>query len=393
MWKDSQLRVFLCHSSGDKHLVRQLYDRLRDDGFAPWLDEKELLPGINWREEIPRAVRGSDAVIVCLSKDFQRAGYRQKEVRLALEIVEEQPEGGIFLIPVKLEECEVPAALSHWQWANLFEPGGYDLLVRALRVRSERLASDVKPSPSLPVPEAIGSSNEGRVRRLTVPAGKRMIYIPGGKFPSGPNSEIREIGGFWIDETPVTNEEFVQFVEASGYLQNNPYRDTKITDALAEISRAARKQPDHPVTLVTWFDAKAYATWADKRLLTADEWERAARGTGGILFPWGNEFESAFCNCKDSKIGHTTPVYKYGRGRSPEGCFDMAGNVFEWVNDWAKDSRFSNTPLSEKINRGGSFNRPMHNLLCYYFESDPPDARMIDVGFRCASSCPGPGSS
>src|SRR5258708_40195274 len=111
------LRVFLCHSSGDKHIVRDLYCRLKTDGFAPWLDEKELLPGQNWREEIPKAVRSSDVVIVCLSKDFHSAGYRQKEVRLALEVADEQPEGAIFLIPVKLEESEVPTGLGHWQWA------------------------------------------------------------------------------------------------------------------------------------------------------------------------------------------------------------------------------------------------------------------------------------
>ena len=74
----------------------------------PWLDEKDLILGQDWRAEIPKAVRASDVVLVCLSKDFYVAGYRQKEVRLALDVADEQPEGTNFIIPVKLEECEVP---------------------------------------------------------------------------------------------------------------------------------------------------------------------------------------------------------------------------------------------------------------------------------------------
>jgi hypothetical protein len=101
---DSQsrrVRVFLCHAFDDKFRVRQLYKRLREDGFEPRLDEENLLPGERWREEIPKAVRNSDAVIVCLSEGFNKTGYRQKEVRLALDVADEQVEGAIFLIPLK----------------------------------------------------------------------------------------------------------------------------------------------------------------------------------------------------------------------------------------------------------------------------------------------------
>lgn len=77
-------------------------------------------------------------------------------------------------------------------------------------------------------------------------------------------------------------------------------------------------------------------------------------------------------------------MLKYADGRSPYGCYDMAGNVFEWTNDWATRPRFSSTPNSEKINRGGSYNRPDADLVSWYAESDPPWLRMLDVGFRCA---------
>jgi formylglycine-generating enzyme required for sulfatase activity len=215
---------------------------------------------------------------------------------------------------------------------------------------------------------------------------KRMIHIPGDVSAPEKHYRLSEIGEFWIDETPVTNEEFWVFVQESGYLIQSPALHNGIIPIVDVFRRAAQKQPDHPAVMVTWFDAQAYATWAGKRLPTSDEWERAACGCEGYVFPWGNEFDPKRCNSRESGIGHTTPVYNYPLGRSPDGCFDMAGNTFEWVNDWSQKPRFSSDLFSEKINRGGSFNRHERYLQCWYYESDPPDMRMSDVGFRCARS-------
>ncbi|HKY28208.1 MAG TPA: DnaJ C-terminal domain-containing protein [Pyrinomonadaceae bacterium] len=130
------LRVFLCHSSGDKPAVRKIYHRLLADGVSAWLDEENLLPGQRWEQEIPKAVRDSDVVIVCLSQSsINKKGYLQKEIRYALDVADEQPEGTIFLIPLKLEECDIPEHLRRWQWVNFFEDRGYDRLMMALRRR------------------------------------------------------------------------------------------------------------------------------------------------------------------------------------------------------------------------------------------------------------------
>lgn len=134
------LQVFLCHSSNDKPAVRELYKKLRAKGVKPWLDEEDLLPGQDWNLEIPRAVRKSDVVIVCISREsVNKAGYVQKEIKLALDAADEQPEGSIFIIPLKLEECDVPERLSRWHWANLFEENGFERLMRALKARSDEL--------------------------------------------------------------------------------------------------------------------------------------------------------------------------------------------------------------------------------------------------------------
>lgn len=131
-----QLRVFLCHASDDKSTARDLYKRFLKDNFDPWLDEKNILPGQDWNHEIKKAVRESDVVLVLVSSNsINKAGYVQKEIRQAIDVAEEQPEGAIFLIPVRLEDCPIPERLRHLQWVNFFENDGYDRLVRALKTR------------------------------------------------------------------------------------------------------------------------------------------------------------------------------------------------------------------------------------------------------------------
>ena len=134
------LNVFLCHSSGDKPVVRDLYRKLKADAVDPWLDEENILPGQDWDLEINKAVRESDAVIVCLSRSsITKEGYIQKEIRAVLSVADEKPEGIIFLIPLKLEECVVPEKLKRYQWAELFAESGYGRLLQALRVRASQL--------------------------------------------------------------------------------------------------------------------------------------------------------------------------------------------------------------------------------------------------------------
>src|SRR4030095_8050228 len=99
-----RLRAFLCHSSSDKPKVRELYRKLRVDNFEPWLDEESLLPGQDWDQEIRKEIQECDVVLVCLSKNsISKVGYIQKEIRKALDVADEQPDGTIFLIPVRLE--------------------------------------------------------------------------------------------------------------------------------------------------------------------------------------------------------------------------------------------------------------------------------------------------
>lgn len=135
------LKIFLCHSSSDKVVVSSLFERLsNEEGFEPWPDAKKLLPGQDWHFEITKAVQGSDVVLVCLSRaSINKEGYIQKELKLALDVADEKPDGTIFIIPKRLEDCTVPLRLSRWQWVNLFEAEGYEKMLLALKTRAAAL--------------------------------------------------------------------------------------------------------------------------------------------------------------------------------------------------------------------------------------------------------------
>ena len=134
------LKVFLCHASTDKPKVRELYRYLKKRGIQPWFDEEDLVGGQDWQVEIPKALATSDAIIICLTKNsVDKEGYIQKEIKYALDKALEMPEGRIFLIPVKFEECEVPFTLSRYQWVDLTIESGYAKMMKALKFRASQL--------------------------------------------------------------------------------------------------------------------------------------------------------------------------------------------------------------------------------------------------------------
>jgi hypothetical protein len=138
------LKVFLCHSSNDKPAVRELYKKLRTEPWnQPWLDEEELYPGDDWDLAIEKAVEAANAIIVCLSKgSITKEGYVQKEIKTALDFSDYKPEGTVFIIPIRLEECEPPKRLSKWQYADYFEgqrERAFQRLVVSLKRRADSL--------------------------------------------------------------------------------------------------------------------------------------------------------------------------------------------------------------------------------------------------------------
>lgn len=161
------LKVFLCHASEDKPEVRELYKRLRQDGIDPWFDEVDLVGGIEWDIEIRKTVRKCDVILVCLTAlSASKTGYGQKEIKFALDIADEKPEGTIYIIPLLFERCEVPFRLEKWQWIRYFDDDGYEKLIRALRVRAKEIGVEVIP----------GDGNIERARRPIEEQSGRLLY-------------------------------------------------------------------------------------------------------------------------------------------------------------------------------------------------------------------------
>lgn len=129
-----QTKVFLIHAHSDKEAVHKLYAHMVKEGINAWLDVEQLQPGQDWQHEIRRAILKSDVVIVCLSRGFDRQqGYRHEELKIALDKANLLPEDEIFIIPVRLEKCDMPDSLRHLHRVDLFEPDGYRKLIRTLR--------------------------------------------------------------------------------------------------------------------------------------------------------------------------------------------------------------------------------------------------------------------
>jgi formylglycine-generating enzyme required for sulfatase activity len=195
--------------------------------------------------------------------------------------------------------------------------------------------------------------------------GRLMVAVPAGEFLSGPDRVTASTGAFYIDRFPVTNAEYQKFVQATGAEEPAHWRRGAWPEGKA----------DHPVVQIKWDNASAYAKWAGKRLPTELEWEKAARGTDGRVYPWGNSWDTARCNTSSDG---TTPVGKYSpAGDSPYGAADMAGNVWEWVGGKA-------SPILMPL-RGGNWLDGSEEASTFYRRMHTPHRKNDFVGFRCAA--------
>ncbi len=211
-----------------------------------------------------------------------------------------------------------------------------------------------------------------------------MVYIPGGEFMMGrddgteyerPAHKVR-VEAFYIDKTEVTNEQYAECVRQRrcnppSYWVNGIYREG---------------EANLPVVNVSWYDAKAYAEWAGKRLPTEEEWEFAARGRENLIYPYGNEWKPKFSNAAEDGYLKARAVGSYPDGASPFGVLDMAGNVAEWTATEYKPYPGSSAKPNDGniIVRGGAFNNPAEQQKAtdrYFYR---PQTTRDFIGFRCA---------
>ncbi|MBI1924842.1 SUMF1/EgtB/PvdO family nonheme iron enzyme [Candidatus Poribacteria bacterium] len=241
--------------------------------------------------------------------------------------------------------------------------------------------------------------------------GAVMVYIPEGEFLMGTSDEQFNVlfnqfsngkyswsdweflwfdgdkpqhrvylDGYWIYKHEVTVAQYRKFCQETGR-QMPP-------------APSWGWQDNHPIVNVTWDDAVAYCQWAGVQLPTEAQWEKAARGTDGRIWPWGNGWDSRNCNSNVSGIEKTTPVGSYPLGASPYGLMDMAGNVWEWCADWYDKNYYRKSPPrnpqgpangTDRVVRGGSCYHYLLNVRVAHRDLHFPDYWNHNGGFRCSS--------
>ncbi len=319
----------------------------------------------------------------------------------------------------------LPATLSQTLTALPGSPTGAQATETAIAASSTPQSAAVPPECT-----AIGQTWE-------LPADKaQMVCVPAGSFTIGMrtceftgcakevNGGSVDLAAFWIDRTEVTNVEFAQFVTATGYLtgaERTGY--SEVNGITTPVYGADWRHPqgpgssidllgDHPVVQVDWFAAAAYCQWASGSLPTEAQWEKAARGADGRLFPWGNDMpDGAFLNAADVNLPedwsstsqndgyrYTAPVGSYPEGSSPYGALDMAGNVWEWTRSLLKDYPYQvgdgreisahplgNPASGEKVVlRGGGWYSDYGSVRSTLRASGMPGQAQDAIGFRCA---------
>ena len=298
-----------------------------------------------------------------------------------------------------------PKRRAWWPW--VVGVGGLIVLAAlalpGLIARPAATPTVAPPMTSIPAATAMPALGIGSTQ---VPAqdGWAMEYVPAGEFRMGSiNSDTMAdsdekpqhtvtLDAYWIDQTEVTNGMYAKCVQAgacqppsqSGSYTHPGYYDNPQYD-------------NYPVIYVNWTDANAYCGWAGARLPTEAEWEKAARGTDGRIYPWGNGSPDPSLANFNMNVGDTSAVFSYASGASPYGALDMAGNVLEWVNDWYDANYYTNSPSSNpqgpasgqyRVLRGGSWNFSGNFVRASYRGWSSPTDSDNFVGFRCSRSLP-----
>ncbi len=254
-----------------------------------------------------------------------------------------------------------------------------DLLVILERERPTLFNSaDYTAAPTVLPEKNLGRSPEPDSSFHHPITGKEMVRVPAGPFIYQDGEWAIHLDEFWIDKTPVTHADYKRFIDA------NPEHEVPFVDGdwakpynwSKQLRTFRQELADHPVVLVSWHDAQAYAQWAECDLPTEQQWEKAARGTNGRQYPWG-EWQENHGNTAEAGIGKTTPVGLFSpQGDSPYGCVDMSGNVWEWTDSLYREGE------NYRVLRGGSW-RGYRSLARAAFRfHHHPSARNNDRGFR-----------
>jgi formylglycine-generating enzyme required for sulfatase activity len=389
----AQPKIFVSYSRKDREITQRLVDDLHRAGAEVWVDVDGIHSG-NFMQAIDKALAACDWMVLVLSPSALASDYVPEETYTALHRVKQGYMKGV--VPVLVSMCQPGTIPPQWDVLQRYDAtqdynSALAGLVRAIGL-SSTYEQPIIPTDSLPKRLAdLGFkaySSDG-MEYILPP----LCKIPAGRFLSGDFVERRTLTlpAFEIARFPVTVAEYLN-VEQIGHLAP-PYWESQA------------KHLAHPIVFVSWFDAVAYADWLTKctgdcwRLPTETEWEKAARGTDGRTYPWGDTFDKTRCNTKESRVFGTTPVGRYPPGASPYGAQDMAGNVLEWTSspdlpypytstDEADDNDEEMEPREKQVLRGGSWFYGALEARAMHRSWMQPDRAIGNAGFRLVREVP-----
>ncbi|CCI32372.1 SUMF1/EgtB/PvdO family nonheme iron enzyme [Microcystis sp. T1-4] len=388
--KKSEIQIFLAHASEDKPAVLALHERLKQAGYKPWLDKKDLIPGQNWRSVIPKAIANSQLFIACLSqRSIAKQGFVQREFKMALNQYADRPPNSIYLIPLRLDECDIPDLrqeeyglnLRDLHWLDYWEEDGFEQLERAIGYQFKLEPEEPKQpvivpeEPKQPVIvtpplsvfnfEIVRANAKGELIKKESKQSQyfsedlgygittlEMVAIPGGTFLMGsPANEKDSFGDerpqhevnvptFFIGKYPITQAQW-QAIAATAKI-----------DIDLETNPSNFKGDELPVESVNWYQATEFCkrlsreTKQEYRLPSEAEWEYACRAGTTTPFYFGETITGELANYNATKTYAEEAKGEYRQQTTPVGQFppnafglyDMHGNVWEWCADTWHDN-------------------------------------------------------
>jgi formylglycine-generating enzyme required for sulfatase activity len=389
-------RLFVSHSSQDNPWCREVVTALTGAGLDAWYDERGLSGGANWVNTLQSELQARDVFLLILTPDAWASQWVQEEVQLALATRR-------AILPVLHQPTNVGGFLLTRQWVDVV---GLPGALAAQRILSALNAPAVFPAapaaksvtfaPQLVPPRMHDLGYIGRVidgvsiitpPLCDIPAGPFIMGSDPRRDPQATDAEqpqrTVELGACRIARYPVTVAEYACAVA---------------TEALRQPGEWARQspRPDHPVVLISWKNAITYSRWVATvtgepwRVPTEEEWEKAARGTDGRIYPWGDRWDPARANTNDGGPGDTTPIGSYAGGLSPYGAWEMVGTVQEWVgippdSPLARPGPWGNGAATDKgYLAGGSWDDSPANARAAYRAQLYVGERGHEIGMRLA---------
>ncbi len=431
-------QVFISYSRKDLPFVEQLVADLKVVGFDVWYDVSGIGGGSRWRVEIENAVRNSQYAIVVLSPDSMASEWVEREFLFASNLKRK-------IIPLYYRRCELPLYYLNLNYIDVQGENyrkNFDEILRALKGRQASLKkaqtrSAIPPSrkdkkvnsmfavfvgalviggimiSSYFLVKSLKSEIPTEIKQVMIvpntitlvtptetPStdivdnfGVQMVYISAGDFIMGSNNgddderlvHTVSVPSFYIDKYEVTNKLYRVCVDMGGCVKKENI------SSYTHVNYYGNSQfDDFPVIHVNWDQTKAYCSWRGALLPSEAQWEKAALGTTGYIYPWGNTIDGTYANYDGAFRRDTSRVGSYELGKSMYGVYDMVGNVWEWTSSlympypYRVDERENPNTPGDRVVRGGSWYDHSAGLRSVDRYGDPTNDENDGLGFRCA---------